>query len=65
MQRAIEMLKEDRWTITQIAEAVGFNSVHYFSRCFRDSYGMAPSLRASMLEPAVSPQDDTEGATRS
>ena len=48
LQRAIEMLKEGRWTISQISEAVGFNSVHYFSRCFRNCFGVAPSARARM-----------------
>lgn len=60
LQRAIEMLKEDRWTITQISESVGFNSVHYFSRCFRNTFGVAPSLRAAMLDERAS-ADAEEG----
>jgi AraC-like DNA-binding protein len=48
LQRAMEMLRDGDWTISQVSEAVGFNSIHYFSRSFRKCFGVPPSLRAQM-----------------
>lgn len=43
LNRALEMLKEQSQTISEIAYAVGFASVNYFSRCFKDYFGYPPS----------------------
>lgn len=42
LNRAKEFLKEG-YTISETAYKVGFNSLAYFSKCFRDLYGMTPS----------------------
>ena len=31
-------------SITQIAEELGFNSIHYFSRVFKKEFGVPPSI---------------------
>lgn len=42
LQTARRMLGEKTWTLQQISAACGFNSVNYFSRQFRQTYGYAP-----------------------
>ena len=37
------MLREGRGNVTQIADQLGYASVHYFSRHFKQATGMTPS----------------------
>ena len=41
--RARELIREGRMNFTEIAEAVGFGSLHYFSRVFKARTGETPS----------------------
>ena len=43
LKRAVQLLKEKRMTITQVAYEVGFNDLTYFARCFRKQYNKSPS----------------------
>lgn len=43
IQAARRLIREGRLNFTQIAAALGFQSVHYFSRRFRLATGMSPS----------------------
>lgn len=43
LEAAAEMLRADEGTVSEIAYAVGFNSLAYFSRRFRTHYGVPPS----------------------
>ena len=43
LRRAAELLREGQRTITEITYDTGFSSVSYFSRCFRNLYGMSPT----------------------
>lgn len=43
IQAARRLIREGRLNFTQIAAALGFQSVHYFSRRFRQATGMSPS----------------------
>lgn len=43
LDRASELLREGRLTVSQIAAHTGFSSVHYFSRLFRRRRGMTPT----------------------
>ncbi len=43
LERALELLKSDEYSITEIAYMVGFNSPTYFSTCFKEYYGYSPS----------------------
>ncbi len=43
MEVAKKMIREDHLNITQIASALGFESIHLFSRRFRQITGMSPS----------------------
>jgi AraC-like DNA-binding protein/TolB-like protein len=42
LERAMEMLKKDTATISEIAYRVGFGSPAYFNKCFHDLYGFPP-----------------------
>ena len=41
--RALELLESGYGNVTEVAYAVGFQSLSYFSRSFRDLYGEQPS----------------------
>lgn len=45
LERAAELLKKSdgRMTVNEIAERTGFSSSSYFSKCFRERYGVKPS----------------------
>ena len=48
--RARELIREGNMTFTQIAEATGFGTIHYFSRVFKAHTGLSPSQYAAMVE---------------
>ncbi len=50
IDRAKKMLQEGQGNITQIADCLGYNSVHYFSRYFKQITGMSPSEYAASLQ---------------
>jgi len=43
LKRAAEMLAQRSGTVSEIAFDVGFSSSAYFSRCFKEQYGMPPN----------------------
>ncbi len=43
LNKAIKLLENEQYSISEIAYKVGFSSPGYFSRCFRDQFGMSPS----------------------
>jgi DNA-binding response OmpR family regulator/two-component sensor histidine kinase len=43
LKKAVQILKEKRMTITEVAYEVGFNDLTYFARCFRQQYKKSPS----------------------
>ncbi len=43
LKRATQLLSIQRENIAQIAFAVGFNSPSYFTKCFKNFYGVSPS----------------------
>lgn len=49
IQTARRMIREGRLNFTQIAARLGFQSVHYFSRRFRQFTGMSPSEYAQSI----------------
>ena len=42
-------IREGNYNLTQIAELLGYDSIHYFSRQFRTVTGMAPSEYARSI----------------
>jgi len=43
LKRAVQLLEKSRLNIAGVAYEVGFNNPNYFSRVFKDEYGMLPS----------------------
>lgn len=43
IEEAKKLIREQSFNFTQISEMLGFSSVHYFSRKFKNMTGMAPS----------------------
>lgn len=41
-----KLIKESKYTISEIAAICGFNSIHYFSRKFKKEFGIAPIVYA-------------------
>lgn len=55
VERARELLATSGLTVTDVAERVGFGSVHYFTRYFAKRLGMPPALyRARCRAPRQS-----------
>ncbi len=47
LKKAAQMILEKRFSFTEIAFETGFSSLSYFTRCFHDHFGKAPSDFAS------------------
>jgi AraC-like DNA-binding protein len=43
LEKGASLLEAEQGTVTEVAYAVGFNSLSYFSRCFKDAFGVPPS----------------------
>lgn len=43
LEKSRQLISEGRYTISEIALMLGFNSIHYFSRAFTQKYNMAPT----------------------
>jgi YesN/AraC family two-component response regulator len=52
-------IREGNYNLTQIAELLGYDSIHYFSRQFRTITGMAPSEYARSVR-AIEKEDQEE-----
>ena len=50
IERAKQMIREDSRNITEIAEALSYSSVYYFSRAFKKSTGMTPTEYAASVK---------------
>ncbi len=43
IKRAAQLLESGDYNITEITYMVGMNDSRYFSKCFKNTYGMTPS----------------------
>ncbi len=43
------MIRDEQMNFTQISESLGYSSIHYFSRQFKNITGMTPSEYASSI----------------
>ncbi|MGG7059132.1 helix-turn-helix domain-containing protein [Clostridium nigeriense] len=49
LSRSKQLIKENKYTISEISFMLGFNSIHYFSRAFTQHYEISPSEYAQTL----------------
>ncbi len=52
LKHAANMLVKSELTISEIAYSVGFNTPKYFSKCFKDTFGIHPSQYRDDNKPA-------------
>ena len=50
MEEAMELLRKDAATVSEIAYRVGFNTPSYFHKCFHDHYGYPPGEVKKMTD---------------
>ena len=43
MKYAAELLKKGEKNVSEVAYEVGFDTPYYFSKCFKDQFGIPPS----------------------
>ncbi|MBQ7035602.1 MAG: helix-turn-helix transcriptional regulator, partial [Clostridia bacterium] len=53
IERAKQYIREQEINFTEIADRLGYNSVQYFSLCFKKTTGMTPSQYARSIETMV------------
>lgn len=53
IDRAKTLIREGHYNITQIADMLGYNSIHYFSRVFNKVTGMRPTEYASSIKSFI------------
>ena len=46
LERAASLLRQEAMTVKEVVHAVGFQSLPYFAKAFREAYGVAPSAYA-------------------
>ena len=52
LEKSCQLIREQKYSISEISLLLGFNSIHYFSRAFTHKYNMAPSeYSKQMINP--------------
>lgn len=51
MDKAKKLLSQQKYSISEIADVLGYASIHYFSRQFKNSTGMSPSEYVNSIKP--------------
>ena len=54
LEQAMEILKKEDLTVSEIAYRVGFNSPSYFIKCFREHYGYPPGDAGKQMDQDTS-----------
>ena len=61
MKKAAEMLLTEDLTIAEVAYSVGINDPFYFSKCFKNQFGVSPSAyRKKLSEDENEPINDAD-----
>ncbi len=64
LERSLELLKTDQYSITEIAYMVGFNSPTYFSSSFKEYFGYSPSTADQNGHSFVEPNSNNTSKPR-
>ena len=49
LKRSCEMLRENKYTVSEISMKLGYSSIHYFSNAFNQKYHISPSEYAKRI----------------
>lgn len=49
LDKSCQLIRENKYTISEIALMLGFNSIQYFSKAFTQKYNIAPSEYAKQI----------------
>ncbi|MEO8252885.1 MAG: helix-turn-helix transcriptional regulator, partial [Flavobacterium sp.] len=50
LKRAAQLLSQGKYPVAEVAQKVGFNTQKYFSKYFKEAYGVSPSKYAQNKE---------------
>lgn len=59
IEAAKEMIRENQQSFTQIADRLGYSSIHYFSRQFKQISSMSPTEYARSIQSLSEPPEQT------
>ncbi|SHJ13574.1 AraC-type DNA-binding protein [Clostridium amylolyticum] len=65
ISEAKKLIRESHYNFSQIASKLGYESIHYFSRCFKKSTGMTPSEYATSIKSRIRDDTSSEGSKTS
>jgi transcriptional regulator GlxA family with amidase domain len=49
LEKAAELLRQNRYSIAEIADLLGYSSPFHFSRAFRELFGVPPSTFGAVI----------------
>ena len=59
LQKSKELIRENQYTISEIAYMLGFSSIHYFSRLFKKYFNITPSAYVKkIMDSQSSPPEE-------
>jgi len=64
VEEGARLLTEGSATVTDVAYAVGFNSLSYFCHCFQQAYGLTPAAYRTRDESHPEPTGEGSRSTR-
>ena len=60
LQKSKELIRENQYTISEIAYKLGFSSIHYFSRLFKKYFNTTPSAYLRKISENQSSQQSVD-----
>ncbi|MDP4277672.1 MAG: helix-turn-helix transcriptional regulator, partial [Bacteroidota bacterium] len=58
IKRATELLETGKFNVSEVSFQIGMNDARYFSKCFRQKYGMTPSAYKDQVLHGIRPESD-------